>query len=229
MDSPRVVVSPHLDDAVLSCWHVLEAGDATVITVFAGVPEPGTRGWWDRLTGSDDSAARVRERLREDDAALALAGSTSTRLDLLDEQYRSNGAVPAVAEALADHVRTADEVYAPLGLFLSPDHNLVREAALELRADTVLYADHPHAAIWGLPGWVTGDGDAPGLDVDAAWRYRMAEGGLDPDALRATVHPLDRDDFARKLAAVGAYKTQLAALECEAPLDQLRWEVTWTR
>src|SRR3954463_6689544 len=131
MGSRRIVVSPHLDDAVLSCWHVLESGDATVVTVFAGVPEPGTRGWWDRLTGSDDSAARVRERLREDDAALALAGSTAARLDLLDEQYRSNGAVPAIAEALAGHVRDADEVYAPLGLFLSPDHTLVREAALE--------------------------------------------------------------------------------------------------
>src|SRR4051794_35229184 len=100
MDSRKVVVSPHLDDAVLSCWHVLQDGEATVVTVFAGVPEPGTRGWWDRLTGSDDSAARMRERLREDDAALGLGGATPLRLDLLDEQYRSNGAAPGIAAEL---------------------------------------------------------------------------------------------------------------------------------
>src|SRR5215218_6837911 len=119
MGSRRVVVSPHLDDAVLSCWHLLEAGDATVVSVFTGVPEPGTSGWWDRLTGSDDSPGRVRERLREDERALSLAGASSVRLDLLDEQYRRNGASPPVAEALAEQLAGGDEVYAPLGLFLS--------------------------------------------------------------------------------------------------------------
>jgi LmbE family N-acetylglucosaminyl deacetylase len=226
MDSRRIVVSPHLDDAVLSCWHVLEAGDATVVSVFTGVPESGVSGWWDRLTGAPDSAARVRERLLEDDRALALPGVDSVRLDLLDEQYR-NGAVPPLAEALAEHLAEADEVFVPLGLFFSADHDLVRRAALELRDDAVLYADHPHVALWGLPSWVTGENGS--LDVDAAWRQRMAEAGLDPAALSATVHPLDDDSFDRKVAAVRSYGTQLEALEREAPLAQLRWEVTWTR
>src|SRR5215218_6107335 len=135
MDSRTVVLSPHLDDAVLSCWHVLEGGDATVLNVFAGVPEPDTTGWWDRLTGAEDSAARVHERRREDAEALALVGVSSVMLDLLDEQYRRNGDAPAVADTLADHLRDADAVYAPLGLFLSADHRLVREAALGLRED----------------------------------------------------------------------------------------------
>jgi hypothetical protein len=100
MASRSVVLSPHLDDAVLSCWHLLAGGDTTVVTVFAGVPEPGTCGWSDRLTGASDSAARVRERLGEDTRAPALAGASSGRLDLLDEQYRGNGDVPAVAEQL---------------------------------------------------------------------------------------------------------------------------------
>src|SRR6266511_2693747 len=113
MGSRSLVLSPHPDDAVLSCWHVIEGGDATVVTVFAGVPEPGTSGWWDRLTGATDSPARMRERLKEDTEALALAGASALSLDLLDEQYRRNGSVPAVAEALADHLRGADAVYAP--------------------------------------------------------------------------------------------------------------------
>jgi hypothetical protein len=87
MASRSVVLSPHPDDAVPSCWHLLAGGDTTVVTVFAGVPEPGTCGWWDRLTGASDPAARVRERLAEDTRAPALAGASSVRLDLLDEQY----------------------------------------------------------------------------------------------------------------------------------------------
>ena len=228
MDSRTVVLSPHLDDAVLSCWHVLQEDETTVVTVFAGVPEAGTAGWWDRLTGADDSATRVHERRRENDDALALAGASSLTLDLLDAQYRANGAVPAVAEALADHLHEADVVYAPLASFLSDDHRLVRDAALGLRDDVRLYADHPHAGIFGLPGWVTGRDGETELDVDAVWRARMAEAGLDPATVRGAVHPLDGYSFERKLAAVRAYRTQVAALEREAPLDQLRWEVTWT-
>jgi LmbE family N-acetylglucosaminyl deacetylase len=226
MDSRRVVLSPHLDDAVLSCWHALD--EATVLTVFAGVPNSGTAGWWDSLTGSHDSAARMRERHREDEGALALAGADTVRLEFLDEQYRQNGASPPLAEALADHLRDADEVYAPLGLFLGDDHRLVRQAAFELRPDTRVYADHPHAGIWGLPGWVTGQDGASELDVDAAWRHRMTEAGLEPETLRPVVHELDDESFDHKLAAVRSYRTQVAALEREAPFDQLRWEVTWT-
>lgn len=225
MGSRTVVLSPHLDDAVLSCWHVLN--EATVVSVFAGVPDPGTAGWWDSLTGGADSPVRMRERHREDALALALAGAVPRRLGLLDEQYRRNGASLPVAELLADHVRDADKVYAPLGLFLGDDHRLVRQAALELRPDTILYADHPHAGIWGLPAWVTGDEEATELDVDAAWRQRMVEAGLEPERLASAVHELDGEAFERKLAAVHAYGTQVAALEREAPLEQLRWEVTW--
>jgi hypothetical protein len=42
------------------------------------------------------------------------------------------------------------------------------------------------------------------------------------------VHPLDGPDFERKLDAVRSYRSQLAALEREAPLESLRWEVTWS-
>ena len=38
----KVVLSPHLDDAVLSCWHVLgREGDVRVVNVFTGSPEDG--------------------------------------------------------------------------------------------------------------------------------------------------------------------------------------------
>ena len=84
------ILSPHLDDAVLSCWHVLtQPGEVVVINVFAGAPEGrDTVAWWDRYTGATDSRDRVRERAKEDRTALSLAGRTAVNLDLLDEQYR---------------------------------------------------------------------------------------------------------------------------------------------
>jgi hypothetical protein len=228
MNSRTVVVSPHFDDAVLSCWHVLAApGAVTVVNVFTGMPEPGTLGWWDRLTGAADSAERMRERRMEDAEALGLAGATYDNLDLLDSQYRRNGPPAALAEALGDHLRDADTVYAPAVLYPVEDHAVVLSAALGLRDDVRLYADLPHAAHYGLPGWVTGQPDV--LDVDAAWRGRIEAAGLDPDSLRPQVHALEGPAFAEKLAAVERYRTQLPALEREAPLETLHWEVEWRR
>ena len=49
-----VVVSPHLDDAVLSVWTALRGhGDATVLTCFAGEPPVGAAvSAWDRQGGA---------------------------------------------------------------------------------------------------------------------------------------------------------------------------------
>jgi hypothetical protein len=43
MEANVVIFSLHLDDAVFSCWHVLDSERAvSVMNVFAGVPPPGT-------------------------------------------------------------------------------------------------------------------------------------------------------------------------------------------
>ena len=54
MSPDTVILSPHFDDAVLSCWHLLaSAGEVLVVNVFAGEPPAGTLGWWDRARGRD--------------------------------------------------------------------------------------------------------------------------------------------------------------------------------
>src|SRR5438445_12721241 len=138
MSPDSVILSPHVDDAVLSCWHLLANDDEVlVVNVFAGEPPARTLGWWDRLTGATDSAAAVRTRIEEDRQALALAGRAAVNLPFLDSQYRlPDQASGEIAEALRGvHVAGA-RVYAPASLGDNHrDHAAVRAAALALHAD----------------------------------------------------------------------------------------------
>src|SRR5437588_11456926 len=132
-----VILSPHLDDAVLSCWHLLtQPGDVLVINVFAGIPASlDGPAWWDRYTGATDSAERVRERLEEDWRALALAGRTAVNLGFLDEQYRhEEQPLASLANRIERHVAPGTRIYAPAAFANHTDHVLVRAAAVELRA-----------------------------------------------------------------------------------------------
>ena len=227
------VLSPHFDDAVLSCWHVLSApGPVVVVNVFAGVPPiGGPLGWWDESTGATDSAARARERECEDEAALAIAGRSAINLDLLEAQHRRNpAAVDVVAERIAHEVGGCDVLYAPAVLGAHDDHVLVRDAALRLGTEGVrvkLYADLPHGLSRGWPTWVAADGRA---EVDVAWARALAEAVPEGAALHPRVHELAAGEQRRKLEAVRAYRTQLGGLDAMtfAPLQRiLRYEVVW--
>lgn len=234
------ILSPHLDDAVLSCWHVLaHAGDVLVVNVFAGMPASLDRpAWWDRYTGATDSLERVRERIDEDRRALALAGRTAVYLDLLDAQYR--GAAdqePAPPTAQLEGLLTPGaRIYAPAAFADHPDHALVRAAGLELRTKgfvVSLYADLPHATLHGWPTWVTGERAHAANDLAGAmWEYWLAGTGISPEEMAASVHELDPVTHARKLAAVRVYRTQLQGLEelaggCLADRETLGYEVAW--
>jgi LmbE family N-acetylglucosaminyl deacetylase len=87
----RIYLSPHLDDAVLSCggriWQQTRAGESVaVVTVFAGTPEPdaslssyaqGLHARWEYPVDA------VEERQKENREALALLGA-----DVVDWPYR---------------------------------------------------------------------------------------------------------------------------------------------
>lgn len=212
---PAVILSPHLDDAVLSCWHLLSGpGEVEVINVFAGSPPPGTKAsWWDRITGSTDSVARMQERRNEDDAAFAVAGRSATHLDFLDHQYDPvDQPVGAIVAKLRELIDVEAVVYAPAALGEHADHEQVRSAAIELAASgqTVrLYADHPHAVQRGWPSWINGT-DQAAREVDAYWDQRL--GGVGLAAKRPATHHLDAAEQQRKLRAVSAYRTQIRAL-----------------
>jgi LmbE family N-acetylglucosaminyl deacetylase len=240
---PRtVVVSAHLDDAVLSASGRLMAGDAWVLTVFAGFPAPGGDvPFWDRLTGATDSRQRVAERHAEDDEALGVLGVQTVRLDEVDEQYRSGPVDPDVlARRMADAMAGVREVWLPAGVGGNNDHLAAREAgrqALQLLARPVeqvrLYADVPYTATYGgWPRWVSGRPADPYLDADWWLEQDLPLRGLDPAKLLPEPRLLDPDELALKRRAVAAYRSQLPALRltglsAELEADILGVELSW--
>lgn len=220
--APRaVVVSPHLDDAVLSCGGLLAEVTGHVITVFCGVPPAGTAApMWDLLTGATDSVRRMHERLAEDDRALAVLGTTTERLGLLDGQYRSG---PVAHGELVARLRPllagATEVHVPAAIGSHPDHVATREAALaaaDAAADVLLYADLPYALSFGWPSWVDGRRPEPLLDPGQWLAGELAGAGVDLATLTAVPRALTEAATARKRAAVAAYASQLPALDALA-------------
>ena len=229
------MLSPHLDDAVLSAWSVLCSPRAVhVVNVCSGLPASELLSPWDRLTGATDSRTRMLERLREDRAALARAGRTATSLGFPEAQYRDG---PLESEPLRDALErvldTAAEVWAPAGIGGHADHVQIRDTALDLargEGPTLkLYADLPYAVKYGWPGWVRAEDDDPHLVVEAWWR-RFLPADLD---LLAAKHALSAADVRRKLEALAAYRTQLPGLN-GGPLQLLqqpgviRHEVSWS-
>lgn len=216
--APVCVVSTHLDDAVLSCGYALDASpDATVVTVFAGLPE-GPAGQWDATTTGEETAeAAVAARRAEDVRALGLLGARAVWLDLLDQQY--DGAphterVAQVQEALRPHLTALSPVtvLAPLGM-THPDHVAVGQAcvllARESEAAWWAYEDVPYAQSRGL--------------VAAARRRVLRIPDTRRTALAAARRHvglgrpvLVRGDAERKSAAVDCYASQLAALRDSA-------------
>ena len=161
-----LIVSPHLDDAVLSCFALLTAeAPADVVSVFAGRPDPPRVAWSERVMGFPDSDATMAARHAENERALAGLARTAEALDLLDEDY-IDGPRPAasmapvaayVVEWLAAHPggrvaapagagRVAGRVRARIerlvgprgGVTPHPDHVAVRDAVLALLADGAL-------------------------------------------------------------------------------------------
>ncbi|MGO9971406.1 MAG: PIG-L family deacetylase [Solirubrobacteraceae bacterium] len=236
MSQPIVILSPHPDDAALSCWRLLSGpGEVAVINLFAGVPLPGRTGWWDAAGGARDSPARMRQRLQEDQAALALAGRRAINLDFLDDQYRRSPPDPAaVSDALRTVIPASAHLYAPAALGAQPDHLAARHAALTLRGHTAklsLYADLPHASANGWPAWVT-NSTPRAAELEREWDQTLASTGIRPDAMRVSVYPLAQSEHARKLAALRAYATQLELLEhyfhrSLADPSLLGYEVDW--
>lgn len=98
-DSAVLFVSPHLDDAVLSCGallsHLSGTCPVTVLTVFSAAAQPAKSGLAARKTlrslGIADAEAHYEERRTEDVEVLKGAGASWIHLGLTDALFRRVG------------------------------------------------------------------------------------------------------------------------------------------
>jgi LmbE family N-acetylglucosaminyl deacetylase len=225
-----VVVSPHLDDAVLGCSYLLAAHPGVVVvTAFAGRPDryPDPPGHWDALGGFGPGDEVHVARRAEDAAALARFAARPVWLDFVEHSYldRADWIRPhEVVDALDEAVRAArpTAVFAPFGL-ANPDHDCTHDAAMLVRER--MQADGDGAAWFCYEDM--GYQHIPGL---LAWRisalFRRAVWPT-PAAVPVDV------DHERKRAAVACYPTQVRALEAEwgllrkldAPAPEQYWRL----
>jgi LmbE family N-acetylglucosaminyl deacetylase len=176
------VISPHLDDGVLSCGALLAAcANATVVTVFNGSPElPLSAGAEEFHYKCGLGADAVLAREEEDDLALKTVGAASVRLGIPEALYRrdesgdhrypedkdisaarldaESALVAEVADRLRDEtdIREADLVLAPLGIGGHIDHRITAAAVKRLgrEPETVLwFEDVPYVL---FPFWIRG-------------------------------------------------------------------------
>jgi LmbE family N-acetylglucosaminyl deacetylase len=201
-----VVVSPHLDDAVLSLGGTIartarRAGSVEVLTVFGCDPDSeAPAGGWDRRGGFRTEGEAARGRRDEDRRACAVLGAEPVWLAFGDADYERHGGDAEVREAVASSVAGAAAVVLPGFPLAHPDHAWLTELLLRDRIPCRrlgLYVEQPYAMRaaggrgWSVPPWLE-----PHLASPASF-------------MREPVGPRDRR---AKLTALRQYRSQLPLL-----------------
>lgn len=168
-----IYLSPHLDDAVLSCggliWEQTHTGIPVEIwTICAGDPPSqelsemaaGLHQKW----GGSSPLDTVRLRRSEDQNAARRVGATTLHLPIPDCIYRRSktgtlyypdqvfttpnpaeqALVDQIHQLLTEHLTRYDTVVCPLTIGGHVDHRLVRAAAEQLQRPLWYYADIPY-------------------------------------------------------------------------------------
>lgn len=148
-----LVISPHLDDAVLGAGAYLAGEPGIVLTVFDGVPRAGMVTDYDASCGFEASDLAMATRRAENAAALEELACFGLGVGKLDRQYRvvqmRTGEVTA---AIGQVFRNsgAEALLAPLGI-QHPDHVLASDACLRLAGEgiaTWIYEELPYRVVW---------------------------------------------------------------------------------
>ena len=175
LDGDVAVLSPHLDDAILSLGAAIARarGDVRVVTVFAGDPDSMLKaGDWDSRAGFRTVGEAAGARREEDALACADVGARPVWLPFVDHQYPPDDD-DAVWAALADALDGAETVLVPAFPLIHPDHgrllDLVERNGLPGRR-LGRYVEQPYAAAWTDRS--PGDGWSP---LAAGLRQRLAK------------------------------------------------------
>lgn len=212
---PIVVLSPHLDDAVLSCGAVLaERPHSFVVTVTAGLPAATARSPRHDLRGGwKNGRETVLGRRLEDVRATAVLQSTPVWLPFLDMPYRAGrtinpSAVVRILLPVLNKIRPHAVLF-PLWT-AHPDHRVTHDAAMQAMQSLsqvrwVAYAE---------AGYRQRHVSAVGCRLDelrARCSLRWATSGVAPDS--------------PKRNAICEYASQIGALPRAFVVDALHPEV----
>jgi len=149
-----VVVSPHLDDAVLSLGatlaHAVEAGSKVeILTVFACAPDSNApTDDWDRKSGFATEGEAARQRRREDKTACEILGVTPRWFEFSASPYDRRASMEEVISAVAAATAGADTVLVPGFPLAHADHAAITNGLLAhgLSCRSVgLYAEQPYS------------------------------------------------------------------------------------
>jgi LmbE family N-acetylglucosaminyl deacetylase len=202
-----VVVSPHLDDAVLSLGatiaHAAQSGaKVEILTVFACAPDSNApTDDWDRKSGFATEGEAAQQRRREDAAACAILGVAHRWFEFGAQPYNKRASMHDVVAAVVAATAAADTVLMPGFPLAHADHAALTNELLAhgLSCRNVgLYAEQPYS----FDRSATPVGPVP--DMPAA---RVRSGTLTWQRSCAT-----RQHRELKLRAVQQYVSQLPQL-----------------
>lgn len=198
-----VIVSPHLDDAILSLgsWMTAETESGAilkVVTVLAGDPlgnQPASN--WDLRCGFDNQAEATEARRREDARACEMVGAEPVWLPFTNGVY----GLPddeAVWNALRPHLAWADTVLVPGCPLRHPDHRWLASLLFDSMPQALnvgFYLEQPYAARHRVDEF-----SFPDIGADL------------PGTLLPSVVSYGRDHAAIKRKAARSYNSQLKPL-----------------
>jgi len=229
-----IVISPHFDDAVLSCggliWDTAQRGVPVEIwTVCGGYPEPGPlselaariHAQW----GTGAGRETIELRRGEDRAAAAQVGATARHLSTSDCIYRKDssgsflytddvfdpphpadaGLPERIAAELSPGLQRDDLLIGPLTVGHHVDHVITRAAVERLGRPISYYADIPYL-------------------LRAPQELSIASQGL-----KAPLHPVSARGLAAWQKGVAAHASQLGMLFGSRPEMRRQIRAYWAR
>ena len=169
-----VVLSPHLDDAVLDCcdhilmWKSFRVKVVTVFTAFSEEIDTPLAGWYTKAAGCSSIKELERTRVHEDEKAMDVLGTSWSHLGYIDAGFRVHNNTPLYPDrrsifsgntsshdlTLLNEIRDSlissryqGQVVVPLGIGKHVDHVLIRRAAEATFEPSNLsyYVDYPYA------------------------------------------------------------------------------------
>ncbi|MDX6414072.1 MAG: hypothetical protein QOH23_1482 [Gaiellaceae bacterium] len=150
------IVSPHLDDAVLSLGASIARSNRvgatiTIVSVLAGqASATDPPGKWDERAGFRSAGEAAAARAREDDDACRIVGAKPVRLPFWDRQYARGSTPEVIFQAVVEASGDADAVLLPGYPLTNEDHLWLTTLLLEKELANPrvgLYTEQPYAAL----------------------------------------------------------------------------------